>query len=98
MIVAWRVLYLTMAGRVVPDLSCEAVFTPEEWQVIYLVTRKEQPPQTPPGLDEMLRMVGRLGGHLGRKGDGPPGPKAIWKGLRRARDFVIAFQAREFSA
>jgi hypothetical protein len=98
MIVAWRVLYLTMAGRVVPDLSCAAVFSPAEWRAIYLVTRKKQPPQTPPRLEEMLRMVARLGGHLGRKDDGPPGPKAIWKGLKRTRDFVIALEARESSA
>jgi hypothetical protein len=32
---------------------------------------------------------------LARKGDGPPGPKAIWIGLQRVRDFVLALEARE---
>lgn len=29
----------------------------------------------------MLRLIARLGGFLGRKGDGEPGAKAIWLGL-----------------
>jgi hypothetical protein len=37
--------------------------------------------------------MARLGGYLARKGDGPPGPKAIWIGLQRTRDFVIAIRA-----
>mgnify|MGYP003575637702 FL=1 len=40
-------------------------------------------------------MVAGLGGYLGRKGDGPPGTKAIWIGLQRTRDFVIALEALE---
>ena len=36
-----------------------------------------------------------LGGYLGRKHDGSPGPKTMWIGLQRMRDFVIAIEARE---
>ena len=28
-------------------------------------------------------MVGEVGGHLGRKGDGMPGTECIWRGLQR---------------
>ncbi|WP_269057813.1 IS4 family transposase, partial [Ralstonia solanacearum] len=31
---------------------------------------------------EVLRLIARLGGFLGRKGDGEPGAKAIWLGLK----------------
>lgn len=41
----------------------------------------------------MLSMIARLGGHLGRKPDGPPGPQSIWIGLQRMRDFVLVFEA-----
>jgi hypothetical protein len=95
MIVAWRVLYLIMLGRTVPELSCEAVFAPEEWKAVYLVTQRKKPPGHPPSLGEILVLVARLGGYLARKGDGPPGPKAIWVGLQRVRDFVLALEARE---
>lgn len=93
LIVAWRVLYLTRLGRVVPDLSCEVAFSAQEWQAVYMVSKRQKPPSQPPRLLEILTLVAGLGGHLGRKGDGPPGPKAIWIGLQRTRDFVLALDA-----
>lgn len=95
MIVAWRVLYLIMLGRTLPELSCEVVLAPEEWKAVYLVTLKQRPPSQPPPLQEALVMIARLGGFLARKGDGDPGPKALWIGLQRTRDFVLALNARE---
>lgn len=95
LIVAWRVLYLMMLGRNCPDLPCSVVFETEEWEAVYLVTQRKRPPRQPPSLGELLVLVARLGGFLARKGDGPPGPKAIWTGLQRTRDFVIALEARE---
>ena len=67
----------------------------EEWKAVYIVSEKKKPPLRPPSLGEFLVLVARLGGYLARKGDGPPGPKAIWIGLQRTRDFVIAIEARE---
>jgi len=95
MIIAWRVLYLIMLGRTLPELSCEAVLAPEEWKAVYLVTQKKRPPSRPPALQEILVMIARLGGFLARKADGLPGPKALWIGLQRTRDFVLALEARE---
>jgi len=40
-------------------------------------------------------LIASLGGYLGRKHDGSPGPKTMWIGLQRMRDFVIALEARE---
>jgi hypothetical protein len=28
-------------------------------------------------------MLGGIGGHLGRKNDGPPGTQTLWRGLQR---------------
>ena len=42
---------------------------------------------------EFIRIVGKLGGHLGRKSDGAPGPQSIWQGLARVRDFACAWHA-----
>jgi hypothetical protein len=93
LIVAWRVLYLTQLGRVLPELSCEVAFSAQEWQAVYMISNRQKPPPQPPGLLEILILVAKLGGFLARKGDGPPGPKAIWIGLQRTRDFVLAFDA-----
>jgi hypothetical protein len=95
MIIAWRVLYLIMLGRTLPEISCEAVLAPEEWKAVYLVTQKKRPPSQPPALQEMLFRIAALGGFLARKGDGLPGPKALWIGLQRTRDFVLALKMRE---
>jgi len=94
MIIAWRVLYLTMLGRECPEMSCDAVFADEEWQAVYLVTERKPPPDEPPSLDTMVRMVAGLGGFLNRKHDGFPGPQTIWIGLQRTADFVLALSAQ----
>lgn len=95
MIIAWRVLYLTMLGRKCPNLSCDAVFDTEEWQAVYIVTKRARPPQKPPRLDEMVKMIASYGGYLNRQGDGEPGPKTLWIGLQRVRDFVLGVNAQK---
>jgi len=94
MIIAWRVLYLTMLGRDCPEMPCDAVFADKEWQAVYLVTQRKPPPAAPPSLDTMVRMVATLGGFLNRKSDGFPGPKTLWIGLQRIPDFVLALEAQ----
>lgn len=88
LIVAWRVLYLMRLGRTCPEMSCEAVFTTDEWQTLFWVAKRKQPPKEPLTLNQMIRLVASFGGFLGRKGDGEPGPKTLWIGLQRLRDFV----------
>ena len=94
MIIAWRVLYLTMLGRDCPQMPCDAVFADEEWKAVYLVTQRKPPPEQPPSLDTMVRMIATLGGFLNRKRDGFPGPKTLWIGLQRVPDFVLALEAQ----
>jgi hypothetical protein len=91
-IVAWRVLYLLRLGREVPDLPCDVVFAPEEWKPVWRVTTKAALPQRPPRLGDMIQLLGRLGGHNGRQGDGAPGAEALWRGIRRMNDLTLAWQ------
>lgn len=107
MIVAWRILYLTWLGRDCPELPCGVFFEEAEWKSALAVSRlskpkknkkngeqaKDQQQPDEPTLGEMLRIVAELGGHLGRKNDGPPGAQVIWQGLSRIRDFAIAWEA-----
>lgn len=95
MVIAWRVLFSLMLARTAPDMDCEIVFDPREWRAAYIVVKRCPPPLTPPGLNEVIRLVASLGGYLGRKHDGPPGAKAMWIGLQRLRDFVIALEAQQ---
>lgn len=92
MIVAWRILYLTTIGRVCPHIRCDYVFEAEEWQSICVIVTKEPPPQETPLLKEVIFMIAQLGGFLGRKSDGDPGPQVMWIGLQRLRDFTLAWK------
>ena len=93
MIVAWRTMMVTMLGRECPDLSCDVMFEEHEWKSVYTIIKKTPAPSEPPPLGEFVSMVAQLGGYLGRKGDGPPGPQTIWIGLQRMGDFALAWLA-----
>jgi hypothetical protein len=84
LVVAWRILHLTMLGRQDPDQPCTAFFEEHEWKAVIAFTRgPEDIPETAPSLREVTRIVAGLGGFLGRKGDGEPGVKSLWIGLQR---------------
>lgn len=101
MIIAWRILYLTMLGRHYPDLPCDAVFEQNEWQSVYAISTRKPIPNKPPSLNTVIIMIAKLGGFLGRKSDGYPGSKVMWIGMQRMKDFALAweiFQTRDFKS
>ena len=88
-------LYITMLGRGFPDIDCNVVFDDNEWQAIYLVIEKKQPPKEPLNLGEMISMISmiaKLGGFLGRKSDAEPGAQVMWIGMQRMKDFTLAWE------
>jgi hypothetical protein len=75
-------MYLAKLGRETPDVPCSVFFAEAEWQALSCYHhRTPTPPPTPPSLGEAMRMVAKLGGFLGRKGDGHPGATVLWRGL-----------------
>jgi hypothetical protein len=92
LVVAWRIHHLTMLGQDTPDVPCTVYFTDSEWKALTtFVTRKKEPPPQPPSLNEAVRLLGKLGGHLGRKGDGEPGSEVLWRGMARLTDIEYAY-------
>jgi len=84
LVVAWRIMYLTKLGRETPDLPCSVFFEEAEWQALCCHHHHTPtPPPVPPSLGAAMRMVAKLGGFLGRKGDGHPGATVLWRGLDR---------------
>ena len=90
-IVVWKV-YLCRLSRDCPELDCEVVFEPSEWKSVYMAVRNEEPPTTPPTLNEIVRMVASLGGYVIRKAT-QPGTQTLWLGLQRLHDLSTAWQS-----
>jgi len=100
LVVAWRVFYLAKLGRETPELPCTVFFEEAEWKALTMfVQRTPAPPARPANPQQALGMVASLGGHLGRKSDGPPGTKSLWLGLQRLDDIqaVWLFMANQFA-
>jgi hypothetical protein len=92
LIIAWRILHVVTLGRECPDLPCDVVFDTEEWQAAWIIDKRQKPPEEPPKLGEMVRLIARFGGFLARKSDGHPGPKAIWEGMEKVRHYAVGIE------
>lgn len=87
--VAWRLLWLTYQARQTPDEACTVALSTVEWQALMAFTTKSaSPPQQPPTLRDAVRAIAKLGGFVGRKSDGEPGVKVLWRGWTRLQDIV----------
>src|SRR6266542_2950510 len=81
---AFRVMQLVYESRHHPEVSCEVVLTKAQWKTLYmLIHGNNQISKQPPTLQQAVMWIGRLGGHLGRKSDGPPGLKTVWQGYQQ---------------
>ncbi len=89
-IIAWRLLWLTYRARLAGNSPCGEALEAREWRVLLAMSRAKQ--ATEPALGEAVRLIAMLGGFQGRKGDGDPGVKTIWRGWRRLMDFVLAYE------
>lgn len=91
MIVAWRTLFACRLGREFPDMSCDAIFEPAEWQAAYRIVKREPPPAQPPRLKEMIRIVAQLGGYVYRQRTDEPGPQTVGLGMQRLHDLALCW-------
>lgn len=94
MIVAWRTLFVCRLGRSCPDMDCDLIFDPSEWQSVWSVSHRNEPiPSKPPKLAEMMRLIASLGGYVNRPNrSDPPGVETVWKGLQRMRDLAWGWE------
>jgi len=93
LIVAWRVLALCKAGRENPEGLASDWLSSEEWRALWCYM-KAQPcaPSEPPTIGQAVRWLAQLGGFLGRRRDGPPGPIVLWRGLQQLRAITAAWK------
>lgn len=79
-VVAWRVLWLTYQARRAPEAPGQSALTAAEWHVL-CATATQLPAEL--SLHEVVRAIAKLGGFIGRTGDGEPGVKTLWRGLQQ---------------
>jgi hypothetical protein len=91
-ILSWRILWLTMMNRSVPDASPTLAFTALEIRLLDRMV-KDEGPQCPPrkSISIYLTKLARLGGYLARASDSPPGTRVIWRGLSRLTNIELGF-------
>jgi hypothetical protein len=88
-IIAWKILWLKYESEIDSEAPCDIVLKNYEWQALYCMAHKTPiPPKEPPTLKAAILMIAKLGGFLGRKGDGDPGVTVIWRGMSRLNDIA----------
>ena len=89
-VVAVRVFQMRLAVKTMPEAPAEEVATAEEAEVMEQHLGRK-------GLTvlQFVRGVAKLGGFLGRKSDGEPGVRALWRGYQRLRDMVAGYRLRK---
>jgi len=87
LIVAWRILYLRDFSKVAPHLPCTAFFSDQEWRTALIISGRSAQ-EGPPNLADLVGLIGKMGGHMGRRKDPPPGPQCLWRGMEKLRHYV----------
>ena len=77
-IIAWRILWLTLAHRANPGAAPQTALSERECR------RGNTAAYT--------RKLTRLGGYLGRSRDPPPGIIVLWRGLSRLADIELGME------
>ena len=91
---AGRVLPATRLARAVPDRPGPVVLEAAEGQALGCpMHQRPTPPAQPPSWRAAVRGRGRLGGHVGRKGDGDPGVTVLGKGWQQLADRTTMYRS-----
>jgi hypothetical protein len=92
--VAARIVSLRDLARETPEAPALGVLEADEVEVLVRHFGKgEAIPAAELTIGQAVLWIGRLGGHLNRKGDGMPGVRTLWRGLHDLTLLVAGFRA-----
>lgn len=94
-VVAFRILWIAYESRVNSGGSSGIILSAMELKLlmILLLSSGHRRVAVPETIGECVRLIALLGGFLGRKSDGDPGVKTIWRGMSRLEDAVKTARA-----
>jgi len=94
LVIAWRIMLMTLLGRETPELPAEVLFSDIELRTLKAYAKKRG--LTPPVLlGEAVRLVAKIGGYLGRNNDPPPGHQLLWQGYTEFQFMCAGFALLE---
>ena len=92
-IIAWRILFLTMLGRSLPELPATVLFQRAEYTALFLfLGQNKKILPTTPSLGQVIFAIATLGGFLARSRDRFPGVVSIWRGMWRLSDITASWK------
>jgi hypothetical protein len=87
-ILSWRVFWMTMLNRSMPDAPPTLALTEVEIALLDQLV-KDRNSHRRKTLGHYLIKIARLGGYLARANDPPPGNMVMWRGLSRLTDIAL---------
>lgn len=94
LVIAWRIMLMTLLGREMPKLSPEVLFSDIEMRTLCAYAKKKNLPP-PTQLSEAVLLIAKIGGYLGRKHDPPPGYQLLWQGYTEFQFMCLGYSLWE---
>ena len=94
LVIAWRIMLMTLLGRETPEQPAEVLFTDIELEVLRAYSKKKGLKEISL-LGEATRLVARIGGYMGRTHDPPPGHQLMWEGYRKIKAMCEGYALRD---
>ena len=90
LVIAWRILLITLLGREHPDLPPDVMFSELEIQVLKAFAA-QQGLAAPDTLAEAIRIVAQIGGYIHRARAPPPGTRVMWRGCTTLAGMCLGY-------
>ena len=95
---AFKLMQILYQSRIKPDQPCSEYFTKMEWSILAMVHYKRRIiSKQPLSLKLAVTIIAKLGGYIGRRNDGPPGIKNIWRGMKQLHAMMTAFEIHQLN-
>ena len=94
LVVAWRIEHVKRLSRQHPEAPASVAFDEHECRVLaaYAKEQGRAIDAQDMTLQQATGLTGQLGGHLGRKSDGPPGSMTLWRGMQRLQAMKLGWR------
>ncbi len=90
-VTAWRIMLMTLLGRVDADLDMDVFFRESELEMMKVYARSYGL-AVPTSLPSAILLVAMMGGYMNRKHDPPPGHTIMWRGYANLQMRAIAYE------